>query len=234
MYKDKTILAIIPARGGSKGIPKKNIKILGDKPLIGWSIDAAKKSNLIDKIIVSSDHLEIIEESKKQGAETPFIRPKELASDTASTKDVLLHAINFYKKQKTDFDYIVLLQPTSPFRKDGDIDNMIVEAINNESTDMVVSVKETSSNPYYVIFEEDKEGYLKKSKDGNYSRRQDCPIVYEYNGSVYVIKISSLLKQNTMNFNKITKYTMSEQYSVDIDTPFDWKLAEFLLKEFSK
>jgi N-acylneuraminate cytidylyltransferase len=231
MYNNKSILTIIPARGGSKGIPKKNIKLLGEKPLIGWSIDAAKKSSLIDKIIVSSDSEEIISTSKKHEAEVPFVRPSELANDTATTKDVLIHTIKHFKEQNKHFDYIVLLQPTSPFRKDDDIDKMIVKAIESDS-DMIVSVKETSSNPYYVLFEENKDGFLKKSKEGSFTRRQDCPTVYEYNGSIYVIKVSSLLEQNTMAFNKTIKYIMEDQYSIDLDTPFDWKQAEFFLNEY--
>jgi N-acylneuraminate cytidylyltransferase len=226
------VLAIIPARGGSKGLPKKNIKVLGDKPLIGWSINSAKQSQLIDKVIVSSDSDEILKIAAKYGAETPFKRPKELSSDTASTLDVLTHAINYYKQQNQEFDYLVLLQPTSPFRKNGDIDKMIKLA-QTSNADMVVSVKETSANPYYVLFEEDEQGYLQKSKAANFTRRQDCPTVYEYNGSVYVIKIESLLKQNSLAFKKTIKYQMDDYHSVDIDTQFDFDFAEFLLEKKS-
>ena len=168
------ILAIIPARGGSKGLPKKNIKILNGKPLIAWSIESALESRYINKVIVSSDNEEIIKVSKKNGAEIPFIRPAILATDTSSTFDVLLHAINFHKTKSILFDYIVILQPTSPFRKKGDIDLAIKKAIETNA-DMIVSVKETSSNPYYVLFEENENGFLRKSKEGSFTRRQDCP-----------------------------------------------------------
>jgi len=223
-----TVLAIIPARGGSKGLPKKNIKPLGDKPLIAWSIDAAKESKKITKTIVSSDSDEIIKIAKQFGAEIPFKRPDDLASDTASTKDVLIHALNFYKSKNIYFDYLVLLQPTSPFRDSKMIDEMIDEMIEKD-VDMVVSVKETSANPYYVLFEENNKGFLTKSKNANFTRRQDCPTVYEYNGSVYVIKIESLLKYNSLSFPKTIKYVMDNYHSVDIDNQFDFDFAEFLL-----
>jgi N-acylneuraminate cytidylyltransferase len=227
------VLAIIPARGGSKGLPKKNIKILGNKPLIAWSINSAQKSQLINKVIVSTDSDEILNVAKEYGAEVPFKRPKELASDTATTLDVLKHAITFYKQQNQQFDYLVLLQPTSPFRKEGDIDKMIKLAITSDA-DMVVSVKETSANPYYVLFEEDENGYLQKSKDSEFTRRQDCPTVYEYNGSVYIIKIESLLKYNSLSFPKTIKYVMDDYHSVDIDTQFDFDFAEFLLTNINQ
>jgi len=223
------ILAIITARGGSKGLPKKNIKILGDKPLIAWSIESAKQVQSIDKVIVSSDNDEIINIAKQYGAIVPFKRPENLASDTATTNDVLIHALDYYKNQNQQFDYLVLLQPTSPFRKEGDIDKMIKLAITSNA-DMVVSVKETSSNPYYVLFEEDENGYLKKSKDSKFTRRQDCPTVYEYNGSVYVIKVDSLLKQNSLAFTKTVKFVMDNYHSVDIDNQFDFDFAEFMLE----
>ena len=224
------ILAIIPARGGSKGLPRKNIKLLNNKPLIGWTIESALQSNLINKTIVNSDDNEIIKVAEQFGAEIPFVRPDDLASDTANSKDVIIHTVNWYLKQNQSFDYIVLLQPTSPFRKEGDIDKMIEIALNT-NTDMVVSVKKTDSNPYYVLFEEDSNGYLTPSKEGNFTRRQDCPIVYEFNGSIYVIKTESLLQNNSMKFEKTIKYVMDNYNSVDIDNQFDFDFAEFLLQK---
>ena len=223
------ILAIIPARGGSKGLPGKNIKVLGEKPLIAWSIESANMSKLITKTIVSTDDSKIIEVAKKYDSLVPFTRPKELASDTASTKDVLIHAINYFKENNENYEYIVLLQPTSPFRKDGDIDEMIELAISTKA-DLVVSVKETASNPYYVLFEEDENGYLKKSKESKFTRRQDCPTVYEFNGSIYIIKVDALIKQNTLSFKNTIKFEMiNQKHSIDIDNQFDFDFAEFLL-----
>lgn len=233
MIKGKKILGIIPARGGSKGIPGKNIKKLKGRPLIQWTYDAANSSKFIDKLILSSDNDDIIEESEKIGLEAPFKRPSYLSTDKASTKDVLIHAVNFFRGKKEMYDYIVLLQPTSPFRKTEDIDLAIKLACDNQ-VDMVVSVKESHSNPYYNLFEECDDGYLNKSKEGEYFRRQDCPVVYEYNGSLYVINVNSLISQNTINFTKKIKYLMKEEYlSIDLDTEFDWKFAEFIVSEFN-
>ncbi len=224
------ILGIIPARGGSKGLPKKNIKLLGGKPLIAWSIDSAKESELISTLIVNSDCDEIIEIAKKFNVEIPFKRPDSLAIDTASTKDVIIHTLDFYRKKNIEFDYVVLLQPTTPFRKKGDIDLAIKLALSSNA-EMVVSVKETAANPYYVLFEENNLGFLKKSKEGNFTRRQDCPKVYEYNGSIYVIKVASLLKNNSMTFSTTLKFEMSDLFSIDIDNEFDFQFAEFLLNK---
>lgn len=224
------VLGVIPARGGSKGLPKKNIMKLGDKPLIAWSIDTALKSTLIDKVIVSTDCIEISDIAKKYGAKVPFIRPSELASDTATSKDVLLHTVEYFQSEKERYDYIVLLQPTTPFRKAEDIDAMINKAIDSD-VDMVVSVTETTSNPYYVLFEEDGAGLLKKSKEATFTRRQDCPNVYEYNGSIYVIKTSALLDQDTLMLDKVIKYEMDKFHSVDIDDQFDFDYAKFLLEK---
>lgn len=226
------ILGIIPARGGSKGLPKKNVKILDDKPLIAWSIQAALESKKLNAVIVSSDNKEIIDVSKKHGAEVPFVRPDSLSTDSATTKDVIVHALNHYSSNNITFDYVVLLQPTSPFRKEGDIDLAIKKAIETNA-DMVVSVKETSSNPYYVLFEEDENGYLKKSKEAQFTRRQDCPVVYEYNGSIYVIKVSSLLKTETLSFKKIIKFEMDASHSIDIDNQLDFDFAEFMINKIS-
>ena len=133
MYKNRKFLAIIPARGGSKGLPNKNIKNLCGKPLIAWSIEAGLKSKYIDEVMVSTDYKNIAYIAKKYGANVPFLRPSDLASDTATTFDTVIHTINFYRKIfKKKYDYIVLLEPTSPLRNDCDIDNMIKKVIKNE------------------------------------------------------------------------------------------------------
>lgn len=224
------VLAIIPARGGSKGLPKKNIKPLNGKPLINYSIESALKSTEIQSVMVSTDSVEIIDIAQKAGAIVPFIRPESLSSDTATSKDVLIHAIDFLQKKGQEFDYVVLLQPTSPFRRKGDIDNAIKLAVKKDA-DMVVSVKETESNPYYVLFEENENGLLINSKKGNFTRRQDCPKVYELNGSIYVIKVAALLTCNALKFEKTIKYEMPKHYSVDIDTQEDFDYASFILSK---
>lgn len=223
-------LVIIPARGGSKGIPGKNIKPLNGKPLIYYTIDAARFITDDNHICVSTDDKEIISIVENYGLKVPFIRPEFLATDTASTYDVLLHALNFYEKNGEIFDAVILLQATSPFRTGKHVKEAL--ALYSDDIDMVVSVKETDSNPYYVCFEENNNGMLQISKgDGHYTRRQDCPPVYEYNGAIYIINPESLKKEPLNKFSKIKKYVMDREHSLDLDNMIDWKLAEFIIKD---
>lgn len=221
------LLIVIPARGGSKGIPNKNIKLLGGKPLIQYSIEVARELFHDSNICVSTDSPEIRDTVEKLGLHVPSLRPPHLATDSASTYDVLIHALNEFEKTHKTPDFIVLLQPTSPFRRAFHLKEAI--ALYDKDIDMVVSVKETSSNPYYVLFEEDENGWLHKSKTGTFSRRQDCPKVWEYNGAVYVINPKSLRHQSHLEFTRVRKYVMGEEYSIDLDTPRDWQIAECLL-----
>jgi N-acylneuraminate cytidylyltransferase len=137
---------------------------------------------------------------------------------------VLLHAIDFYRQSGNTPDVLVLLQPTSPFRTEKHIEEAM--QLFSKDVDMVVSVKETKSNPYYVLFEENEAGFLKKSKEGNFTRRQDCPRVWEYNGAIYVINVATLLEKTFSQFEKVVKYEMGERESHDIDDMMDWKIAE--------
>ncbi len=223
-------LVIIPARGGSKGIPYKNIKELGGKPLITYSIDIARQITTDENICVSSDDDKIIHVVEEYGLSVPFKRPAELATDNVGTDGVLLHALKYYENKGRSYDVIILLQPTSPFRQKTDL----INAINQYSPDidMVVSVKEASSNPYYNIFEENSEGFLHISKGGgSIPRRQDAPKVWEYNGSIYIINAIRLKDKGLSGLTRIKKLIMDDIYSVDLDTPFDWLIAEMLLKE---
>jgi CMP-N,N'-diacetyllegionaminic acid synthase len=223
-------LFFIPARGGSKGIPRKNIKLLNNKPLILYSIEVARAFADDCNICVSSDDDEIINIVEMCGLKVPFKRPKELATDHASGNDVIIHALNYYENIGVIFDAIVELQPTSPLRQIQDVKNAI--DIFDKTIDMVVSVKETSANPYYVLFEENSKGYLEKSKNGDFVRRQDCPIVYELNGAVYVINTESLKRSKIKDFKKVKKSVMSDLNSVDLDKPSDWEYAEYLISKF--
>jgi len=224
-------LILIPARGGSKGVPKKNIKILNGKPLIFYSIDVARKITEDSNICVSTDDAEIIKTIENgRSLKVPFIRPDLLATDTATSYDVMLHAINHYENIGINYDAIILLQPTSPLR----LIKHLKEALslyNSSNVEMVVSVVESKGNPYFNLFEENSSGFLEKSKKVNYSRRQDCPKVYEYNGSIYIIAVKSLKEGSVSTFTKIKKYEMEPEYSIDIDTPFDWQIAELLMSE---
>ena len=223
------ILYVIPARRESKGLPGKNTKLLGYKPLIEYSIDFAI-SNLKsdDALCISTNDEAVIAIAKSKGIAVPFLRPEELANDTASSNDVIIHAINEYEKLNQTFDAVLLLQTTSPFRIQDDFNNLMKEY--SIDTDMVVTVKFAKENPYFTLFEQNSEGFLRKSKVGNFDRRQDCPEVYSYNGSMYLINIESIKKSRITAFKKIKKVIMPEERSVDIDTLADWILAEFYLK----
>ncbi|MDO4737704.1 MAG: acylneuraminate cytidylyltransferase family protein [Bacteroidales bacterium] len=223
-------LVIIPARGGSKGIPHKNIKSLNGKPLIHYTIDVARQIVDDEDICVSTDDKEIVQCVEDYGLRVPFIRPAELATDTAGTYEVLLHALDYYEKQGKRYDNVILLQNTSPFRTAGHVREAL--KLYTSSIDMVVSVKKTSSNPYYNCFEEDSQGFLHISKgEGLYTRRQDVPKVYEYNGAIYVINPESLKKMPLGKFTRRIKYVMDDLHSVDLDNMIDWKLAELIITE---
>jgi len=221
------MLVVIPARGGSKGVPDKNIKLLGGKPLIQYTIEAAREIFSDDQILVSTDSKQIKEVVEGLGLEVPFLRPPELATDHAGTNDVIRHALNFVKKQGSKPKVLVLLQPTSPFRNA----EHIKEALKHYSSslDMLVSVKETSSNPYYVLREENEKGYLVNSKQGNFTRRQDCPKVWELNGAIYIINVDSFKSKNIVEFQKVKKFVMDEFSSHDIDDEFDWLMAQSII-----
>lgn len=222
-------LFLIPARGGSKGVPGKNIKLLGGKPLIYYTLDAACAVSPPENICVSTDSDEIIETVREYGLKVRFKRPAALATETAKSSDVIDHAIDFYENINKYFDKIILLQPTSPFRKSHHISEAL--SLYSSHLDMVVSVKNTNANPYFNLFEENESGFLALSKKGAFSRRQDCPPVYEYNGAIYIMNAESLKKKHLSQFDRIKKYVMSEEDSLDIDTPLDFFIAQSLIDE---
>lgn len=223
-------LFVIPARGGSKGIPGKNIKPMGGIPLICRSIDIARKFVEDNDICVTTDSDEIIEVVKQHGMDVPFKRPDYLATDTASSHDVLIHAIDFYKEKGIEYDWMVLLQPTTPFRREEDLRKML-EMMSND-IDMVVSVKQAETNPYYNCFSVDEKGFLKrfiKPQTEMIGRQSQKPMIYEKNGSVYIVNVPSLRKQRMNAFEKVRFYEMDKVYSIDIDEPLDWIFAEAVL-----
>ncbi|MFA6070632.1 MAG: acylneuraminate cytidylyltransferase family protein [Janthinobacterium sp.] len=220
-------LYLIPARGGSKGIPRKNIKILRDKPLICYSIDAARLVAEDTDICVSTDCDEIISVVQNYGLIINFKRPDELSGDEAGSHEVILHAIDFFEKQGRSYDRVMLLQPTSPFRTKKHLEE--ISQVYSSDIDMVVSVGKSHLNPYFNLFEEKANGFLQKVKPGYFENRQKVPEVYFYNGSAYLINVQSLKKSVMPNFTRICKYLMDEIYSVDIDTPLDWMLCEAIL-----
>ncbi|KAF0194840.1 MAG: CMP-N-acetylneuraminic acid synthetase [Bacteroidetes bacterium] len=216
-------LYLIPARGGSKGIPGKNLREIAGKPLVIHTLDLARQLAADEEICLSTDDPNIVAAAEKALYKVPFIRPDHLAADASGMQEVLIHALDFYASKGIHFDILVLLQPTSPFRQLADIRG----AIDAYSTDcdMVVSVKETDANPYYVLFEENPEGFLLKSKEGKFARRQDCPKVWQLNGAVYVMNVKSLREKGITGFTKIRKTEMDALHSLDLDTELDWQLA---------
>ena len=223
-------LVVIPARGGSKGIPRKNIKPFAGKPLIYYTIDTARSIVEDKDICVSTDDDEIIKVVEDYGLKVPFKRPDELATDTAGTYEVLLHALDFYEKKGNHYDALILLQNTSPFRTADHVKEAL--KLYTPEVDMVVSVKECAANPYYCVFEENQDGYLHVCKgDGTIFRRQDAPKVWEYNGAIYIINTESLKKQHMHQFAKRIKYVMDAKSSFDLDTMNDWMIAETIKKE---
>lgn len=229
MILGKKILAIITARGGSKGLPKKNIRKLGDKPLIAWTIEAALASSCIDRLILSSDDETIIRIAKDWGCEAPFIRENHLAMDETSTPDVVLDAM----LRCPGYDWVVVLQPTSPLRTTADIDDCLYESI-SQGASVGVSVSESFSSPYWM-FNRDDLGQLQPLLpiDKVYTRRQDLPKVYQLNGAVYVAECCWLLEHATFITPNTYAYVMPKQRSIDIDDLLDFNQAEYLLSERS-
>jgi CMP-N,N'-diacetyllegionaminic acid synthase len=221
------ILAIIPARGGSKGVPRKNLKRLGENPLLYYSYQSAKQSVFLSKTILSSEDAEIISVANGFGLEAPFVRPQNLALDTTSSIDVVLHAITFLEKKGEIFDAVCLLQPTSPFRAKGFIDEAI-QTFMEKKTDALVSVLKVPQeyNPHWT-FEANTDGNLviATGEKDIIKRRQDLPDAFFRDGSVYITKVSTIKKGSF--FGESLSYIESNpDFHVNIDTIEDWKAAE--------
>jgi len=232
MYKGKNILGLIPARGGSKGLPKKNIKLLLGKPLIAWTIEQALASKYLDRVVVSTDDEEIAEISKKGGADVPFIRPKELAEDDAKGIDVVLHAINWIEKSDNKCDLIMLFQPTSPLRTKADIDKAI-ELLFLKEAKAIVSVCEVDHHPLWVnTLPEDRcmKNFIKPEIMNK--NRQELPVFYRLNGAIYIAYCDYLKKYKSFIDKNTYAYIMPKNRSVDIDNEIDFQLAEILIKEY--
>lgn len=220
------ILVVIPARGGSKGLPGKNIKMLCDKPLISYSIDVARAITSDENICVSTDDQKIINSVENYGLKVPFVRPAEFATDTATTNEVLLHALDFYEKQGKHFSKLLLLQPTSPLRKVYEVKEAI--DLYRDDLDMVVSV--TKSHAPAVLCNDNEQGFLELVYNKNATGRQSLPTFYEFNGAIYVINTKSLREKGLSRFTKRLKYVMPKESSVDIDDIWDFMLIESIIK----
>jgi len=226
-----SILAVIPARGGSKRLPHKNILYLQDKPLIAWSIEAGLKSKYVDEVMVTTDDEEIAQIATKYGARVPFLRPKELATDTATTFAAIKHTIEFYQNNFLKvFNYILLLQPTSPLRSQQDIDRAL-ELLEEKSGDAVISVCETEHSPLWAnTLPKDlsMSNFLKEETKNK--RSQDLDKYYRLNGAIYIYKTKKLLEEETFFLkDNIFAYIMPQESSIDIDTLLDFKICEAIL-----
>lgn len=219
-------LFVITARGGSKGLPGKNIKELCGKPLIAYSIDVARAFTSDENICVSTDSEEIKRVVEAYGLKVPFIRPDYLATDTATSNDVLVHAVNYYKGQNREYRRLCLLQPTSPLRTAEDVKGAM--DLYRDDIDMVVSV--VKSHAPAVLCQDDEEGFVQLVYNKKALGRQQLADMYEYNGAVYVMNVSSLLEKGMGGFSKRVKYVMSKEHSVDIDDIYDFYQVESILK----
>lgn len=229
------ILALIPARGGSKGVPGKNIKHLAGKPLIQYSIDVAKQSNYCKEVLVSTDDENIAKIAKDLGANIPFMRPDNLAADASPTLPVIQHALHHYKENNIHFDAVCLLQPTSPFRTVAFLDKAI-ETFIEKKTDCLVSVQEVPHhyNPHWTFLADDNEQlHIATGEQQIIPRRQELPKAYHRDGSIYITKTDVLLEQNSLYGNSISYIVSSPEWYVNIDTLEDWQKAEELATKIS-
>ncbi len=230
------ILGVITARGGSKGLPGKNIKPLGGKPLITYTINAAKKSKLITDLIASTDYEDIAKVCQDCGVDVPFLRPKELAGDDTLHLPVVQHAVEFMeKKLGVIFDYAVILQPTSPFRTAEDIDETLKELIESKA-DSGVSLVEIESNQHPIKIKKLNGSrvlpYVMEEPEG--VRRQDLPMAYKRSGAVYAMRRDLLMKDGRLYGDYIVGNVVPRERSIDIDTMSDWLKAEYMLEELKK
>lgn len=224
------MLIVIPARGGSKGIPRKNIKPLHGRPLIHYSIDVACALAPDSHIILSTDDDEIRRVAEETGLPVPYRRPEALATDTAGSREVILDAMDWADRNGIEYDKVVLLQPTSPLRTADDVRRCVEKY--TPDLDMVVTVTPAACNPYYDCFETRPDGTLHVSKgEGLYTRRQDAPKAWQFNGAVYVINPESIRRMPLGEFPRRVPVEMPRSRSVDLDTPLDWMLVEKLMED---
>lgn len=228
MIDGKKVLAIIPARGGSKRLPRKNILPLGGKPLIGWTIEAAQNSAYVDDIFISTDDQDIADVANQFGITVPELRPEELSTDTATTQSVLFYTLEKYGGNS---QIVVLLQPTSPFRNAQHIDGAI-ESLVEKSAFSVVSVTPCEHPPLWsntLPVDMNMGSFIRN--DNDISRSQDLGEYYRLNGAIYVFNTSKLVKKGEVKYDECTyAHVMSQRASVDIDTGLDFDYANFLIK----
>jgi CMP-N-acetylneuraminic acid synthetase len=224
------VLGVIPVRGGSKRVPDKNIRTVNGKPLVGHAISHAAESRAIDRAVVSTDSAEIREVAESYGGNVPFERPDELATDTATSDDVVLHAIDWFEQRNEQFDTVSMIQATSPFRTPDDIDAAI-QTLRDSEADSVISVSEFDVPPVWAVTEDD-DGQLHPYLDEGYlwsddlPRSQDTPELYHPNGAVFAAKVDAFRRQESFYAEQTVGYEMPRSRSLDIDEPFDLEMAK--------
>jgi CMP-N-acetylneuraminic acid synthetase len=228
MIDEKKILAVIPARGGSKGVPRKNIRELAGRPLVAWTIEAAKKSKYIDRLILSSEDPEIIEVAKSYGCEVPFVRPIELAQDDTPGIEVVLDAV----QRCPGYTHVLLLQPTSPFRTNKHIDAFI-EDFNQKKINCSVSVTTPDKHPMWTFSMSEKSVLSPFFKDSILSNRQSLPAAYVLNGALYISNINWLLANKSFMSSETNGFYMNPENSMDIDTELEFEICACLMEKIS-
>lgn len=231
MINSKKVLALIPARSGSKGLPGKNIKKLLGKPLINWSIDNAKKSKYIDDIVVSTDSKDIAEIARNAGAEVPFIRPKDLASDTAKRIDVIYHTLDFLESGNRIYDYLIFIEPTSPLRDVEDINEALEKLDANKSANSIVSIGlSDSSHPEFLSRLKSDFIVPYKNDSFDFKRRQDIENLYFFDGSFYISRINALREKGEFYHDETMGFILSKDKNFEIDDIVDFVIVESLIQ----
>jgi CMP-N,N'-diacetyllegionaminic acid synthase len=237
-----SIIALIPARGGSKRLPRKNIKNFLGKPLLVWTIEAAKEPGIFDRIIVSTEDQEIASIGREYGAEVPFIRPQEFAEDSSSAQEVVTHAVTWLQEQeKSVIDWVVFLEPSSPGRQAFHIREVVEVIRERDDTDSIVGISELPGHfsPHKVL-QRDEQGLISRYSDGelvrNFTHRnQDLPSVFFINSAIYAFKVSNLFDSSPSLWgDRSYGYVMDPRYALDIDTPQDWVEAQIKMKNILK
>jgi CMP-N-acetylneuraminic acid synthetase len=233
MNSSKRILAVIPARGGSKGLPGKNIRPLLGKPLIAWTIEQAKACSLIDELFVSTDSSEIAKTSEDYGVAVPFLRPAELASDTSSSIDVLLHVLDYLEAQRSFFDYVAMLEPTSPLRDEKDLEISIRQVLKTENVDGIISLGEVHTEHPWIVKRLTEDGRVAPfTSDGKIiTQRQQCvPAFFPY-GVIYMLKVNVLRREKTFYTKNVIPYFIERWQNYEIDDYCDFICVESILRE---
>lgn len=233
MINNKRVLVIIPARGGSKGLPRKNVKNLAGKPLVAWPISAALGCKEVDRVVISTDCMEIANLAKKWGGEVPFLRPDDLSSDDASSMDVVIHAIEEIERQGDYFDYIIMLEPTSPLTESNDLSNalkLLIESSSSAETVVGISCIE-ATHPEFSV-KKDQDGLIKPAFIENFSslkRRQDIDELYFLEGSLYISSVEAFKKQKSFYGDKTLGYIVPRWKSFEVDELVDFYCIEAIL-----